>query len=347
MALTDSLAVPPLEPGRRAGTAPPAPARSWRRRHWLALAAVALALAAAAGGFATRRWLQRYLAGSPSPVQAPDLRHLFVDATPLTVTLAGGGDEAPWVTTAHEIRRSPALWRRLHLAEWNAVPEPLRSEGLDAMLERYHEELLHPTRWDAMRAADWDEVPQPVRTVAYREMAAYWTGFYAVGAGYGLPPGVVANTMAAIIMSESWFDHRARFTNRDGSVDLGLAMPSEYARSRMRRLHQLGLVDVAYTDAEYYDPWKATRFGAIWLSLLLDEAGGDLDLAVRAYNRGIANAPDAAGTAYLATVTRRLQRFIRNRDSPPAWDHVWRRARYLERVEWPWAARRRVAPDAR
>lgn len=29
-----------------------------------------------------------------------------------------------------------------------------------------------------MKAADWDRVPQPIRTVAYRQMAAYWAGFY-------------------------------------------------------------------------------------------------------------------------------------------------------------------------
>ena len=195
---------------------------------------------------------------------------------------------------------------------------------------------MNPRQWDAMRARDWDVVPQPMRTVAYRQMVAYWAGHYDVGGRYGLPPRLVADTLAAIVMSESWFDHRGLFVNRDGSRDTGLAGASDFARDRMRQLHKLGLVDVHLADVDYYNPWMATRFVAVWMTFLLDEAAGDLDLAVRAYNRGISNAPDALGTEYLETVRRRLTRFIRNTGAPPAWDYVWRRARDLERLEWPW-----------
>jgi hypothetical protein len=298
----------------------------------LTVAILAMLVGLAAAGL----WWERRTATTNPAVAPLDLPALLMPVTPLTITVEAGGHHAPWVTTAEDLQRSRPLWRQLHLAQWNAVPETVRQGGLDRMLDTYRAILLNPTAWDGMNAAAWDDVPQPIRTLAYRQMVAYWSGYYDVGGRYGLPPGRVADTLAAIVMSESWFNHRGVHINRDGTRDLGLAAASDFARARLRELHRRGVTDVSFTDDEYYNPWMATRFVAIWMSLLLDEAAGDLDVAVRAYNRGIAAAHDTIGTAYAEAVQRRLRRFIQNVDAPAAWSHVWGRGRELEQLEWPW-----------
>jgi hypothetical protein len=73
--------------------------------------------------------------------------------------------------------------------------------------------------------------------------------------------------MAAIVMAESWFEHRGTHTNPDGGCDIGLGGASEYCRTTLERLGRAGVIDFVLSDDQYFDPWHATRVVAVWFEL--------------------------------------------------------------------------------
>jgi hypothetical protein len=78
------------------------------------------------------------------------------------------------------------------------------------------------------------------------------------------------------------------------------------------------------TDADYEDPWQASRVLVLWFGLMLDETGGDLDMAIRAYHRGSPLARLGEGEEYLSIVHTRRARYMRGESTSPTWH--WLRA---------------------
>src|SRR5688572_33037703 len=106
--------------------APPAPRR--RRRRAVGVAAVVagvLSLAVAADS-----WLRTTTLAS-IPEAPGHTGPLFEPATEMSVTVSTASQTAPWTTTDHELRDSVETWKRMHLADWNGVPAPLREQALD------------------------------------------------------------------------------------------------------------------------------------------------------------------------------------------------------------------------
>lgn len=315
------------------------------------LGAALAAFVLLAAGVLARELNQRYLATIPPRVSEVDLRDVFFDTRPVPLSLTVAWRKVPIVTTRDEVTSNPWLWRSMHFEDWNRVPRELREDALDAMLARYRAVVTDPEVWDRMTAHDWDWIPQPIRALAFRHMAEYWSGYYQVGASHDIPRAMMGNTLAAIVMAESWFEHRAINTNPWGNRDLGVAQASDGARERFRERYEAGTVDVCLEDEDYFNPWNGTRFVALWMERLLEELDGDLDAAIRAYHRGAERVrlDPQEGAEYLEAVKRRRRRYIRNEDSGPAWDYLWRRDRAITEADWPWLraeqARRRVERD--
>lgn len=259
-------------------------------------------------------------------VRSTSILNAFADHTPIEVTTTAAWQKVRVTVPAYALVSDRTLWRKMNFDDWDTVPEPLRRTGLTAMWDCFAVVVHSPPAWDRMTARDWDEIPPPVRAMAYIQMIKYWSGYYQVGLRYAVPRGMVTDTMAAIVMKESWFEHRGTHTNPDGGRDIGLGACSEYCRGIMARLGRAGVVDFEMSDDHYFNPWRATRVVVVWFELMLEEAKGDLDLAVRSYHRGWPLASRGEGEAYLADVKRLRRRYIRNEDGSPAWQFLFAHA---------------------
>lgn len=335
MALRPATAVLPAAP-RREGRARSAPFGVPRHAALLAAAAtVVIGLVVAAALYVVHLALLDAWRSVPPAVARVDVPRLFVDTTPVRVVTHIDWRSLEIETTADALTRDHTVWQRLWVGDWDTAPRDVREQAFDAMLRRYRQVMVDPRTWDAMTADDWDRMPQPVRALAFKHMAQYWTGHYRLGADFGIPAGLMGETVAAIIMAESWFEHRAVNVNPWGNRDLGVAQASDSAREAMRQWFADGRVEFLLDERQYFNPWYGSRFVAVWMRQLLEDTDGDLEAAIRGYHKGARRALRGEGDEYLEMVLRR-RRVLHDLTGDSAWPSLLRRDRELLRTSWPW-----------
>ena len=261
-------------------------ARHRRRLSWLiALASAILALTM--GVVLVDRLAGRRLAAELPDVPPISILNAFADHTPIRVTVTADWQKVSVTVPIYALRSDITLWRQMNFDDWDTVTEHLREDGLSAMWNRFGFLVPNPSHWDRMTAYDWDLVPQPIRAMAYIQMVKYWSGYYRVGTRFGLPRGAVTNTINAIVMAESWFEHRGSHTNPGGERDIGLGGASEYCRRAVQRLARDGVIDFTLEAQDYFDPWQATRVVAVVAVWFEPAKGSALDIPViREVNEG-------------------------------------------------------------
>ncbi len=276
-----------------------------------------LAVVAAVAALYVIRALQQPLLLPTVPSTRP-AASLF-DETPVRVRTTVEWQKVFVTVPRWDFLHDHTIWRRMQFEDWDVLPADVRKSGLQRLLNRYGSLAANRKEWRTMTANDWDDVPQPARVMAFAGMIEYWVAHYRVGAEAGIDRESAARTVKAIAMSESWFEHRAVYRNGDGSLDIGLGGASDFARRTIRRWYVAGLCDFTMSDDDYYNPWLASRWIAFWFEEMLQEAGGDVDLAVRAYNKGIGDALDGDGGDYLTAVRRRRRRYFVGPSNSPTW----------------------------
>ena len=141
----------------------------------------------------------------------------------------------------------------------------------------------------------------------------------------------MAQTIGAIIMAESWFEHRAFNENPYGNRDLGLAQCSDHCRRAIAVMAAAGELQFSPTEADYLDPRIGSYIATVWFERELRRAEGDMSLAIRAYHRGLDAAMDEKGDVYLAKVEQLRDRYIRTQRTSPSWAYLTARIAAADR----------------
>jgi hypothetical protein len=257
---------------------------------------------------------------APEPAAGPDPLTSVRNLRPVNVTITTPDwTKVRLTVTVDRLRTDFTLWRQMHFEDWDGIPRATREPALLAMIRAHKYALAGPAAWRTLTVEDWDDVPQPIRAMAYLRMIWHWAVVEDVGREFGLDARILAQSIAAIVMAESWFEHRAVNVNPWGNRDLGLAQCSDYCRKEIASMSANGEIAFAPEEADYFNPRIATRVATVWFERELIKAGGDVDLAIRAYHRGIDAAMDEKGDAYLSRVRGLRERYIRQQTVSGTW----------------------------
>jgi len=307
----------------------PSAAKRTRLRHqrvWIAAVVIVLGFERLAGLAAPA--LRHYLVVPlPHVPAAPSPYQTFADLRPVTFTMTVNWSKVPVASTAEQLTSNPLFWRNMHFDDWDRLPPDIRRLALDRMTERHRRAGAGPAVWSRLDAWHWDMVPQPLRAVLFPQMIRYWANSYGLTRIYHLDPERVVATLNAVMMAESWFEHRGINVNPWGNRDLGLGGCSNRCRRILGDMAEAGDLDFALGDDDYFNPWHATRALVVWFGLELIRAEGDLSLAIRAYHRGFETASSSRdeGAEYLANVLRLRDRYFGPQVESPTWQalRVW------------------------
>jgi hypothetical protein len=253
-------------------------------------------------------------------VTPPDILESLTDRRPVSITITTPSwKTVPMVVARNRLGWDRAVWRQMHFGNWDRLPPDVRVGPLRRMAHVYDPLLRDSAAWRRMTSGDWDHVPQPIRAIAFLRMTHHWAVSRQLGAGFGLDPVGMGQTVGGIIMAESWFDHRAEHVNPYGNRDVGLAQCSDHCRRTLEKMAASGEILSAPAIDDYFNPWIATWVAIVWFERELGRAEGDVELAIRAYHRGLDAAMDERGTAYLANVLRLRERYVRTQRTSESW----------------------------
>ncbi|HLC62246.1 MAG TPA: transglycosylase SLT domain-containing protein [Candidatus Nanoarchaeia archaeon] len=235
----------------------------------------------------------------------------LIDDKPLEARITANWTKIPLVVTRRDIESDGFFWRNTYFDDWDFLPEELRHSGIEKMIEKYGHLISDNTQWQCMTHNDWDYIPPLIRAMAYMKMVDYWSDYHRIGNKFGFDAKHLADIVKAIVMTESWFEHRGLTVNKDGTRDLGLSGATDSTRKAMRRIYGIGM-----EDDNYFDPFRAAKVAVLWFDRMLLESKGKEELAIRAYYRGISKAMQGEGIDYGKRVYTLKNNYITNTSCP-------------------------------